>query len=118
MRVGTGRKNPRSCERKAAGADKLVRYLERRNRKDPQQYTKNPDKCATIDVKERRKLLFAKLESLQKEKEALMETDGDSKSECQRKTRRREMNGDVINIQIMETLQIIDELESEDDTCR
>lgn len=113
IRLGTGRKNPKSCERKSAGADKLIRYLEQaRGRPDRR------DGCSGAghsesDEKGRRELLFAKLQKLQAEKESLMDLDDDSESECRRKARRRELKEDVINRQIMETLQAIDELGSE-----
>jgi len=120
IRPGGERKNPRSCERKSAGADKLVRYLEqakygrpRLDRRDER--TEDQSKYALMDVGEKRKLLFTKLEELQKEKEALMELYDDSESERRRKAKRRELKGDVVNLEIIETVQAIDDLESESD---
>jgi hypothetical protein len=113
IRLGTGRKNPRSCERKSAGADKLVRYLEQARGgtryRDRNAETEHPEK----DAKERRVFLFAKLKTLQAEKESLMDLDDDSDSERWRKSRRRELKEDVINMEILDTLHAIDELGSE-----
>lgn len=114
---GGGRKNPRSCERKSAGADKLIKYLEQARRGIQRvdnrelQRLEDQNKFAMMDAKERRQLLFNKLKSLQEEKEAMIELDSDSESERWRKARRRELKEGVINMEIMETLQNIDELE-------
>lgn len=113
IRPRGGRSNPRATERKSAGADKLVRYLE--NARYGRVFRPEPRADSTfalMDVASRRKFLFDKLRDLQGEKEAMMDQDGDSESELATKSRRRQLKEGVISMEILETLKAIEELEN------